>query len=55
MAVVLEGAVERYVGLSTDTKPASPRPGSRFWETDSRMVYVYDGTAWQLTHGEAWR
>jgi len=35
MAVVLLGALSQYVGLSTDTKPVTPRAGSTFYETDT--------------------
>jgi len=48
MAVVLERSNERYIGLSTDTKPTSPPAGSLFWESDTGATYVYTGSAWAL-------
>lgn len=47
MAVILFVAAQRYLGLSTDTKPAAPRAGALFYETDSQRSYQFDGTAWQ--------
>ena len=51
MAVKLEGSIRRYIGLSTDDKPAdgldSPLPaGSTFLETDTKRIYRFDGTLW---------
>lgn len=47
MAVVRVASVEQFVGLSSDTKPAAARAGSRYYETDTGQEYVFDGTAWQ--------
>ena len=55
MTVALVSAPQRYVGLSTDTKPASAAAGSEFFETDSGRTYLSDGSAWALrvdVHGE---
>ena len=36
-----------YVGESTDTKPtANVSAGSTFYETDTKALYIYNGTAW---------
>ncbi len=46
MAVV--GPYEKphyYIGLSTDTKP-SAMIGDEFFETDTRLWYIYNGSAW---------
>src|SRR3990167_7386280 len=48
MTVALITSIERFVGLSTDTKPTGPRAGSLFYETDTGAQYLYDGAAWQL-------
>ncbi len=46
MAVYLEGTLNRYLGLSTDTKPLSPPVGSYFYETDTGFTYRHNGYAW---------
>ena len=47
MAVKLVTGIQRYIGLSTDTKPTSVPVGSTFHEYDSKLTYVtYDGTNW---------
>ena len=38
----------KYIGLSTDTKPTDVPPGTRFYETDTGLIYVYTGTVWTL-------
>ena len=48
MAVMLIGAIQRFVGVASDTKPASPPAGSTFRETDTLDLYIFDGSAWQL-------
>lgn len=47
MAVVLATSTQRYVGLSSDTKPATARAGALFYETDSGLTSIWDGSAWQ--------
>lgn len=47
MTVVRIVDPKNYVGVSGDSKP-STSAGSTFYETDTRLVYVYDGSAWQL-------
>lgn len=49
MAVVQAWPAPHYLGLSTDTKPAATSAGARFFETDTRAVYVFDGAAWRYT------
>lgn len=49
MAVKFLAAYQRYVGLSTDTKPTSVPVGSTFLEYDTSALYItYDGTLWVL-------
>lgn len=54
MTVVLQTTVSRYLGLSSDTKPTTEVPaGSTFFETDTRLVYVYNGSAWSVVSPSA--
>jgi len=47
MAVLLETTIQRFIGLSTDTKPTGVPVGSRYYEYDTRVAFVtYDGTNW---------
>lgn len=47
MAVRLEAHQSRYVGLSTDTKPTEGvAPGSTFFETDTKRLFMFDGRKW---------
>lgn len=47
MTVALETSIQRYLGLSGDTKPTGVTPGSYFWESDTNILYkTYDGTNW---------
>lgn len=40
-------AVNRYIGLSSDTKPTPDFYGSTFFETDTRLTHIcYDGVNW---------
>lgn len=48
MTVALIETLQRFIGLSTDTKPTAPPAGSRFYETDTGAEYIYDSAAWQL-------
>lgn len=50
MAVILEGIIKRYVGLSTDSKPtlSTLDAGSEFYETDSGNTYKWSGSAWSI-------
>ena len=38
----------KYIGLSTDVKPISSSTGSRFFETDTKQVYIFDGSVWVI-------
>ena len=46
VAVVLITNSYRYVGLSGDTKPTGVPAGSVFYETDTKDIYMFDGTDW---------
>jgi len=44
--------VHYFVGLSTDTKPTETAVlGDRFFESDTRLWYIYDGTSWSMLNG----
>jgi len=40
-------AGDKFSGLSSDTKPANVLIGATFWETNTSLVYQYDGTDWE--------
>jgi len=44
--VLVRGAIKRFVGLSTDTKPTDCPPGSTFEETNTGYRFVFDGSNW---------
>jgi hypothetical protein len=48
--IVVHGPFEHfltYLGLSTDTKPTiGILPGTKFYEKDTGLQYIYSGTAW---------
>ena len=47
MAVILTRVIQRFIGLSTDTKPTSVPIMSIFYEYNTRDTYIsYDGTSW---------
>src|SRR5512143_4158408 len=47
MAVGLITTIQRFSGLSSDTKPTSVPAGSSFWEYNTGILYkTYDGTNW---------
>jgi len=49
MAVkLISGAQKKFIGLSTDTKPvvSSVPIGSIFWESDTNIEYINNGTSW---------
>jgi len=49
MAVKFISSMQRYVGLSTDSKPTGVPVGSEFFEYDSHDLYItYDGTNWTI-------
>jgi len=60
MTVILENRIQRFTGISTDTKPTSVPAGSYFWEYDTNDLYkTYNGTNWlvqratSVTYGSA--
>ncbi len=63
MTVKLETTIQRWIGTSQDVKPfvgqdvdgdgirlkaTDLRPGSSFMETDTGLIYRWDGEAWQV-------
>ncbi len=47
MAIIKTSNSEKYIGLSTDTKPTGVPPGSAFLESDTGKKFTcYDGTNW---------
>jgi hypothetical protein len=50
MTVSFIATIQRFVGLSTDTKPTSVPCGSTFFEYDTQALYITpdDGTTWTL-------
>ena len=47
MATTLIATIQRFQGLSTDDKPASPPEGSTFHAIDTGEEYVYFGGTWE--------
>jgi hypothetical protein len=47
MAVRKVATIDRWIGLSTDTKPTSARVGSTFKELDSGKDFVWSGIEWK--------
>ena len=46
---LIGGATQRFIGLSTDTKPTGVPVGSTIYDRDAHTWYVcYDGTNWGL-------
>jgi hypothetical protein len=47
MTVTLIATNNRYLGLSTDTKPVGVTVGSEFYEYNTKLTYItHDGTNW---------
>lgn len=45
--IIITGNEMDLVGKSTDTKPTSNIPkGATFYETDTKDVYIWDGSTW---------
>ncbi len=42
----LTDTAQNWIGLSTDTKPTAPAPGSTFFEVNTGYLFVYNGYAW---------
>lgn len=49
MTVYLETTIQRWIGLSTDTKPTSPKVGSTFYEANTGYKFKWNGYAWLPT------
>ncbi len=48
MTVILITTIQRWIGLSSESKPTPDRAGSEFYETDTGATYTYTGAAWAL-------
>ena len=49
MSEKLITTIQRWIGLSTDTKPTGVACGCTFWEYNTNAEYVtYDGTNWMV-------
>jgi hypothetical protein len=46
MTVTLASHIRSYLGLSSDTKPTGVPVGSTFFETDTSVTSIFDGTSW---------
>ena len=46
MAVKKIATIQRWLGLSTDTKPTVGAVGSTYFETDTGIMYIYNNYAW---------
>ncbi len=42
----LTDTAQNWIGLSTDTQPTAPAPGSTFFEVNTGYLFVYNGYAW---------
>lgn len=42
----LTDTAQNWIGLSTDTKPTAPAPGSTFKERNTGYLFEYNGYAW---------
>jgi len=47
MAVSLITTIQRFQGLSTDTKPTAPPEGSTFHAVDTGEQYIYYDGTWE--------
>ena len=49
MTVRMASTIQRWIGVAADTKPSSGvRAGSTFYVIDTGLMYVYDGSDWQV-------
>lgn len=49
MAVNFVVTIKKYVGLAADVKPTTEvPPGSEFYEYDTGLTYIYNGSAWSI-------
>jgi hypothetical protein len=49
LTVKLETKIQKWCGLSTDTKPTPSDIGSIFYETDTNLEYKWTGSEWVTT------
>lgn len=54
MAVKLITTIQRFQGLSTDTKPSDPPEGSTFHAIDTGEHYIYHDSMWELDLTYSW-
>ena len=47
MAVSIVATIQRFQGLSTDSKPVSPPEGSTFHAIDTGETYIYHSGMWE--------
>jgi len=47
MAVKLETNIQRFNGLSSDSKPESPPEGSTFHVIDTGEKYIFHNDTWE--------
>ena len=43
---ILETTTKRFIGLSSDTKPSDAPAGSSYLETDTGLIWRWDGHNW---------
>ena len=46
MAVKLVTSIQKWIGLSTDTKPTPDKIGSTFFETNTGQEFIWNGSNW---------
>jgi len=47
MTVTIIGSMQRFQGLSTDSKPTAPPEGSEFHAIDTGEQYIYHAGMWE--------
>lgn len=47
LAITYSSIDNVYYGLSTDTKPTGVDITAKFYEYDTKNIYIYDGTTWR--------
>ena len=56
MTVQLQATIQRWLGLSSDSKPATPTyVGSEFYEYDTARTWVWNGSDWVVKTNTFWR
>lgn len=46
MTVKLVTTVQKFIGVSTDAKPADAPVGSTFYELNTGEAFIFDGSNW---------